>query len=169
MNAPVFNVLFVCTGNSARSILAEAILNRAGGGTFVGHSAGSHPTGTVNPNSLELLESLGHPTDGLRSKDWLEFAADDAPAIDFVFTVCDQAAGEICPVWPGRPVTAHWGLPDPAAVNGSKTEIAAAFMEAYRVLNNRIETFINLPLASLDAMSLQRRLDDIGRAGQESA
>jgi arsenate reductase (thioredoxin) len=169
MREKPYNVLFVCTGNSARSILAEAIMNRAGGGTFIGHSAGSHPTGTVNPNSLELLESLDHPTDLLRSKDWLEFAADGAPAIDFVFTVCDQAAGEICPVWPGQPITAHWGLPDPAAVNGTRAEIAAAFTETYRMLNNRIERFINLPLASLDTASLKLRLDDVGRERPESA
>lgn len=169
MSAKPYNVLFVCTGNSARSILAEAIMNRAGGGTFIGHSAGSHPTGTVNPNSLELLKSLDHPTDLLRSKDWLEFAADGAPAIDFVFTVCDQAAGEICPVWPGQPITAHWGLPDPAAVKGTRVEIAAAFTETYRMLNNRIERFINLPLASLDTASLKLRLDDVGHERPESA
>ena len=163
MSSKPYNVLFVCTGNSARSILAEAIMNRAGGGIFIGHSAGSHPTGAVNPNSLELLESLGHPTDMLRSKDWLEFAADDAPALDFVFTVCDQAGGEMCPVWPGRPASAHWGLPDPAAVDGTRAEIAAAFAETYRQLNHRIKAFINLPLASLDAVSLKQRLDDIGR------
>ena len=169
MREKPYNVLFVCTGNSARSILAEAIMNQAGGGTFIGHSAGSHPTGTVNPNSLELLKSLDHPTDLLRSKDWLEFAADGAPAIDFVFTVCDQAAGEICPVWPGQPITAHWGLPDPAAVKGTRLEIAAAFTETYRMLNNRIERFINLPLASLDTASLKLRLDDVGRERPESA
>lgn len=163
MSSQTYNILFVCTGNSARSILAEAIANRAGAGNFIGHSAGSHPTGTVNPNAMELLKSLDHPTDMLRSKDWLEFAADDAPALDFVFTVCDQAAGEVCPVWPGRPVSAHWGLPDPAAVNGTKAEITTAFTETYRMLNNRIEKFINLPLASLDALSLNQRLDDIGR------
>jgi len=156
-------VLFVCTGNSARSILAEAILNRAGRGTFNGFSAGSHPTGVVNPNGIELLKSLDHPTDNLRSKDWLEFAGVDAPKLDFIFTVCDNAAGEVCPVWPGQPVSAHWGLPDPAAVNGTKAEIAAAFTKTYRMLNNRIEAFVNLPLASLDAMSLQKYLDNIGR------
>jgi len=163
MNSRSYNVLFVCTGNSARSILAEAILNRAGGGAFNGFSAGSHPTGTVNPNAVTLLRSLGHPTDELRSKDWLEFAADDAPAIDFVFTVCDQAAGEACPIWPGHPVSAHWGLPDPAAVKGTPAEIAAAFAETYRMLTNRIQAFANLPLASLDALSLQAQLDKIGR------
>lgn len=164
-----YNVLFLCTGNSARSILAEAILNRAGGGAFIAHSAGSHPTGRINPHALELLKSLDHPTDMLRSKDWLEFAKPDAPALDFVFTVCDNAAGEVCPVWPGHPMTAHWGLPDPAAVTGSKAEIAAAFAGTYRMLNNRIETFINLPLASLEAMSLQKRLDGIGQDHTESA
>lgn len=163
MSPQTYNVLFVCTGNSARSILAEAIVNRTGHGRFKGFSAGSHPTGTVNPNAMELLESLGHPTDMFRSKDWLEFAAQDAPALDFVFTVCDQAAGEVCPIWPGQPVSAHWGLPDPAAVSGSKAEIAAAFAETYRMLNNRIEGFINLPLASLDKLTLKRRLDELGR------
>ena len=168
MNSKTYNVLFICTGNSARSILAEAIMNRAGGGTFIGYSAGSHPTGTVNPNALKLLESLDHPTDMLRSKDWLEFAGKDAPVLDFTFTVCDNAAGEVCPIWPGQPVSAHWGLPDPAAVNGTRAEIAAAFTETYRMLNNRIETFINLPLESLDALSLKQRLDDIGHNRPES-
>jgi arsenate reductase len=158
-----YNVLFICTGNSARSILAEAILNRAGNGTFNGFSAGSHPTGAINPNALELLRSLDHPTENLRSKNWQEFSEDDAPALDFTFTVCDNAAGEVCPVWPGQPMSAHWGLPDPAAVTGTRAEIAAAFTETYRMLNNRIETFVNLPLASLDALSLQNRLDGIGR------
>ena len=169
MSSKTYNVLFICTGNSARSILAEAILNRAGNGTFNGFSAGSHPTGAINPNALELLRSLDHPTENLRSKDWQEFAAEDAPVLDFTFTVCDNAAGEVCPVWPGQPMTAHWGLPDPAAVTGTKAEIAAAFTETYRMLNNRIEVFVNLPLASLDALSLKSRLDDIGRDQSESA
>lgn len=169
MSSKTYNVLFICTGNSARSILAEAILNRAGNGTFNGFSAGSHPTGAINPNALDLLRSLDHPTENLRSKDWQEFAAEHAPVLDFTFTVCDNAAGEVCPVWPGQPMTAHWGLPDPAAVTGTKAEIAAAFTETYRMLNNRIEVFVNLPLASLDALSLKSRLDDIGRDQSESA
>lgn len=169
MNAPTYNVLFLCTGNSARSILGEAIMNRSGAGRFKAFSAGSHPTGTVNPNAVALLKSLNHPTADLRSKDWLEFAGDDAPKLDFVFTVCDQAAGEMCPIWPGQPMSAHWGLPDPAAVTGTQAEIAAAFAETYRMLNNRIEIFANLPLESLDALSLQARLDEISQDLPESA
>jgi arsenate reductase len=169
MNAPTYNVLFVCTGNSARSILGEAIMNRSGAGRFKAFSAGSHPTGTVNPNAVALLKSLNHPTEGLRSKNWDEFAEEGAPKLDFVFTVCDQAAGKMCPIWPGQPMSAHWGLPDPAAVTGTQAEIAAAFAETYRMLNNRIEVFINLPLASLDALSLQARLDAIGQNLPESA
>jgi arsenate reductase len=169
MNAPTYNVLFVCTGNSARSILGEAIMNRSGAGRFKAFSAGSHPTGTVNPNAVALLKSLNHPTEGLRSKNWDEFAEEGAPKLDFVFTVCDQAAGKMCPIWPGQPMSAHWGLPDPAAVTGTQAEIAAAFAETYRMLNNRIEVFINLPLASLDALSLQARLDAIGQDLPESA
>lgn len=169
MNAPTYNVLFLCTGNSARSILGEAIMNRSGADRFKGFSAGSHPTGTVNPNAVALLKSLNHPTEGLRSKNWDEFAEEGAPKLDFVFTVCDQAAGKMCPIWPGQPMSAHWGLPDPAAVTGTQAEIAAAFAETYRMLNNRIEVFINLPLASLDALSLQARLDAIGQDLPESA
>jgi arsenate reductase len=169
MNAPTYNVLFVCTGNSARSILGEAIMNRSGAGRFKAFSAGSHPTGTVNPNAVALLKSLNHPTEGLRSKNWDEFAEEGAPKLDFVFTVCDQAAGEMCPIWPGQPMSAHWGLPDPAAVTGTQAEIAAAFAETYRMLNNRIEIFANLPLESLDALSLQARLDEIGQDLPESA
>jgi arsenate reductase len=169
MNAPAYNVLFICTGNSARSILGEAIMNRSGGGSFNAFSAGSHPTGMVNPDAVALLKSLNHPTEGLRSKNWDEFAEEGAPKLDFVFTVCDQAAGEMCPIWPGQPVSAHWGLPDPAAVTGTQAEIAAAFAETYRILDNRIEVFINLPLASLDALSLQARLDAIGQDLPESA
>jgi len=169
MNAPTYNVLFLCTGNSARSILGEAIMNRSGAGRFKAFSAGSHPTGTVNPNAVALLKSLNHPTEGLRSKNWDEFAEEGAPKLDFVFTVCDQAAGEMCPIWPGQPMSAHWGLPDPAAATGTQAEIAAAFAETYRMLNNRIEVFINLPLASLDALSLQARLDEIGQDLPESA
>lgn len=169
MNAPTYNVLFLCTGNSARSILGEAIMNRSGAGRFKAFSAGSHPTGTVNPNAVALLKSLNHPTEGLRSKNWDEFAEEGAPKLDFVFTVCDQAAGEMCPIWPGQPMSAHWGLPDPAAVTGTQAEIAAAFAETYRMLNNRIEIFANLPLESLDALSLQARLDEIGQDLPESA
>jgi protein-tyrosine-phosphatase len=157
-----FNVLFLCTGNSARSIIGEAIVNRDGRGDFHGYSAGSHPTGQVNPRTVALLARLGYPVEGLRSKSWDEFAAPGAPPLDFVFTVCDDAAGEVCPVWPGHPMTAHWGIPDPAAATGSDAEIALAFSDAYRVLHNRITLFMSLPLHSLDRMSLQRRLDDIG-------
>lgn len=169
MGSDHYNVLFICTGNSARSILAEAILNRLGAGRFKGFSAGSHPTGTVNPNAVALLKSLNHPTAELRSKDWLEFAEADAPDLDFVFTVCDQAGGEMCPIWPGQPVSAHWGLPDPASATGTQAEIAAAFAETYRMLNNRIGIFVNLPLASLDKLTLKARLDEIGAAEMESA
>jgi protein-tyrosine-phosphatase len=160
----IFNVLFLCTGNSARSIMGEAILNRDGLGRFRAYSAGSHPTGTVNPHALHALKIANYVTDGLRSKSWSEFAegVEGAPALDFVFTVCDDAAGEVCPVWPGQPMTAHWGLPDPAAVEGSDAEIAAAFAEAFRMLYNRISIFISLPMASLDKLSLQRALERIG-------
>jgi protein-tyrosine-phosphatase len=158
------NVLFLCTGNSARSIIAEAILNRAGRGLFRAFSAGSHPKGQVNPQTVALLKSLNYRTEELRAKSWDEFAEPGAPKLDFVFTVCDDAAAEVCPVWPGQPMTAHWGLPDPAAATGSPAEIGLAFSEAYRMLANRIEVFVNLPLASLDRLSLQRRLDDIGAA-----
>ena len=157
-----FNVLFLCTGNSARSILAEAILNRRGGGRFRAFSAGSHPTGTVNPGALELLERLGIPTDGLRSKAWHEYAAPGAPALDCVITVCDNAAGESCPVWPGQPVTAHWGVADPAAVAGT-AERAAAFREAFQTLDRRIGLLVRLPVAELDPQSLTHKIRDIGR------
>lgn len=159
----IFNVLFLCTGNSARSILGEAILNRSGAGRFEAYSAGSHPTGLVNPNAVRLLKSLNYETKNFRSKDWLEFTDKDAPSMDFVFTVCDQAANEVCPIWPGQPISAHWGLPDPAAVKGTEAEIAAAFAETYRMMNNRIEGFINLALPSLDKLALQKRLDEMGR------
>jgi protein-tyrosine-phosphatase len=157
-----FNVLFLCTGNSARSILAESILNRLGGGRFKAFSAGSHPRGAVNPAAIKLLAGMGYPTAGLRSKSWDEFAGPDAPPLDFVFTVCDDAAGEVCPIWPGQPMTAHWGLPDPAAATGTEAQIALAFADAYRVLNNRIGLFASLPIASLSRLSLQSRLDEIG-------
>lgn len=157
------NVLFLCTGNSARSIMAEAILKRVGAGRFKAYSAGSMPTGKVNPRALDLLKSLNHATDGFRSKSWETFSGPDAPKLDFVFTVCDNAASEVCPVWPGQPITAHWGLPDPAAVDGSAAEIGVAFADTYRMLNNRIGLFVNLPLSSLDRLSLQRRLDGIGQ------
>lgn len=158
-----FNVLFLCTGNSARSILAEAILNRDGQGRFRAFSAGSNPAGTVNPFAINLLRKLNFATDGLRSKNWEEFAGPDAPGMDFVFTVCDNAASEVCPIWPGQPMSAHWGVPDPAAEEGSDAQKAAAFTEAFRLLNNRIQIFINLPLVSLDHLSLQKQLDQIGR------
>ena len=156
------NVLFLCTGNSARSIMAEAIINREGAGRFTGYSAGSHPKGLINPHANALLRKLNHATDGVRSQSWDEFAGARAPAMDFVFTVCDNAANEVCPLWPGQPMSAHWGVPDPAAVVGTDAEKGLAFAEAYRMLFNRIAIFVNLPLASLDRLSLQRRLDEIG-------
>lgn len=159
----VYNVLFLCTGNSARSILAECILNREGKGRFRAFSAGSQPKGQVHPFAIELLKKLNHPTAGLRSKDWEEFAAPGAPVMEFVFTVCDNAANEVCPVWPGQPMTAHWGLPDPAAAEGTEAERHLAFADAYRMLLNRISIFTNLPMRSLDRLALQKRLDEIGR------
>jgi arsenate reductase len=158
-----FNTLFLCTGNSARSILAEAILEKLGTDKFRAFSAGSQPKGVINPHALALLNSLGYGTAGLRSKSWSEFARPGAPALDFVFTVCDNAAGEACPVWPGQPMTAHWGVPDPAAAAGSEAEIALAFKDAYRMLHRRIAAFTALPIRSLDALSLQQRLREIGR------
>jgi protein-tyrosine-phosphatase len=162
MSEPL-NVLFLCTGNSARSIIAEAIMNREGRGRFRAFSAGSHPKGEVNPHALELLRGLHYRTEGMRSKSWNEFARPGAPKLDFVFTVCDDAAAEACPIWPGQPMTAHWGMPDPAAATGAPALIALAFADTYRMLNNRIDVFINLPLAALDRLSLQRRLDEIGQ------
>jgi arsenate reductase len=156
------NVLFLCTGNSARSILAEVILNHVGGGRFRGHSAGSFPKGAVNPVALKLLRQLELPTAGLRSKSWDEFAQPGAPTLHFIFTVCDNAAGEVCPVWPGQPVTAHWGIPDPAAVTGPEAQQLQAFRAAFSALEHRIKAFTSLPLASLDRRALQQRLDDIG-------
>jgi arsenate reductase len=163
MSDQPYDVLFLCTGNSARSILAESILNRAGAGRFKAWSAGSMPTGKVNPFAIQLLESLRYPTDGLRSKSWDEFAGEGAPEFDFIITVCDNAAGEVCPIWPGKPMRAHWGIPDPAAAIGSDTDIALAFADAYRMLANRVNLFISLPIDKLDRMSLKRRMDDIGQ------
>lgn len=161
---PPFNVLFLCTGNSARSILAEVILNEEGGSRFRAFSAGSHPKGEVRPEAIRLLEKLGHRTAGLRSKSWDEFAAPGAPPLHFVITVCDNAAGEVCPLWPGQPMTAHWGIPDPAAALGSEAEVALAFGEAYKMLHRRILAFAALPLETLDRLALQRSIDQIGRA-----
>lgn len=158
-----FNVLFLCTGNSARSIMAEAIMNREGGGRFRAFSAGSQPKGQVHPHALDLLRRLNFEVDGLRPKSWHEFAEPDAPPLDFVFTVCDDAAGESCPVWPGRPVTAHWGVPDPAAAIGTEAEVRLAFASAFRMLENRISLFMSLPLRTLDRLTLQGQLDAIGR------
>jgi arsenate reductase (thioredoxin) len=158
-----FNVLFLCTGNSARSIMAEVIANREGLGRFVGYSAGSHTKGAVHPLTLDLLRRLNYDVSGLRSKSWEEFAKPGAPELDFVFTVCDDAANEACPVWPGQPMTAHWGVPDPAAVEGNEAERQLAFADTYRMLNQRISIFANLPLRSLNSMGLQERLDKIGR------
>jgi arsenate reductase len=163
MSTPL-KVLFLCTGNSARSIMAEAIMNSEGKGAFRAYSAGSFPKGQINPHTLTLLSKLGYPVEGLRSKSWDEFAIEDAPKLDFVFTVCDDAAGEVCPVWPGYPITAHWGIPDPAAAIGSEADIGLAFADAYRVLHNRITLFMSLPLDNRDRMSLQRRVEEIGRA-----
>ncbi len=160
----VYNVLFLCTGNSARSIIAEAIINRVGAGKFIGYSAGSDPKGEVNPHTIRLLKQLNYKTDEFRSKNWDEFARPGAPALDFVFTVCDNAANEVCPIWPGQPMSAHWGIPDPAAATGSDAEIALAFSDAYRLLNNRIAIFCALPFSSLDRLSLQKRLSDIGKS-----
>lgn len=161
--AKPFNVLFLCTHNSARSVLAEAILNKVGAGKFRAYSAGSQPRGQVNPNTIKLLDGLGYDTSIFSSKSWDEFAKPGAPQIDFIFTVCDDAAGETCPVWPGKPATAHWGIADPSAVKGSDVEVARAFQEAYRLLKNRIEVFAALPIHVLDGLSLASKLRDIGR------
>jgi arsenate reductase len=163
MAAKTYNVLFICTGNSARSILAEALMNNFGRGDFRAWSAGSHPTGTVNPLVLAELEALRLPTDGFRSKSWDEFVGPNAPQLDFVFTVCDNAAGEVCPTWPGQPMTAHWGVPDPAAVQGSEEQRRLAFKDTAVVLTRRIQLMLSLPLDKLDAMSLQSQLRDIGK------
>jgi protein-tyrosine-phosphatase len=163
MKQSIFNVLFLCTGNSARSILAEAVLNRVGAGRFKAWSAGSQPKGEVHPVAIELLRKLNYDTSFARSKDWDEFAGDDAESMDFVFTVCDNAANEVCPIWPGQPMTAHWGIPDPAAATGTDAEIHLAFSDAYRMLERRISIFTSLPLASLDKLALQKQLDEIGK------
>jgi arsenate reductase (thioredoxin) len=160
----LYNVLFLCTGNSARSILAESILNNRGRGRFKAYSAGSHPNGMVNPRALALLERMGLPTERLRSKAWDEFAQPGAPALDFVFTVCDNAAGEVCPVWPGQPMTAHWGQPDPAAVEGTELDKTNAFRDAFRMLERRIALFASLPISSLDNLALGRRVREIGKS-----
>jgi arsenate reductase len=162
MSDQVFNVLFLCTGNSARSILAEAILNRVGQGRFQAFSAGSQPKGEVHPYALQLLKSLNHETSFARSKSWEEFAVPGAPEMNFVFTVCDNAANEACPVWPGQPMTAHWGVPDPAAAEGTEAEKHLAFADTYRMLNNRISIFTSLPMQTLDKLALQKRLNEIG-------
>ena len=165
----LFNVLFLCTGNSARSIMGECILNRLGRGRFRAFSAGSHPKGEINPHTIETLKKLNYVTDDLRSKSWDEFAVPGAPELQFVFTVCDQAAQEVCPLWPGQPMSAHLGIPDPAAVEGNEAEQRIAFADAYRMLFNRISIFVNLPMASLDRLTLQRRLDEIGRPERPSS
>jgi protein-tyrosine-phosphatase len=167
MSEHPLNVLFLCTGNSARSILAEALVNHWGKGQFRGYSAGSHPKGQVHPIALELLKQMKLPTEGLRSKAWDEFAAPGAPKLDFVFTVCDNAAGEACPYWPGQPMTAHWGVADPAAVEGSDTEKWLAFRKAFKELENRIKIFTSLPIRSLDRIKLQERLDAIGKMNRD--
>ena len=163
MSDEIFNVLFLCSGNSARSILAEAILNRVGAGRFKAFSAGSQPKGKVHPYALQLLKSLNHDTSFARSKSWEEFAVPGAPEMNFVFTVCDNAAMEACPVWPGQPISAHWGVPDPAAVDGTEAEKHLAFAEAYRMLDNRISIFVNLPMKTIGKLALQARLHEIGR------
>jgi arsenate reductase (thioredoxin) len=160
----IYNVLFLCTGNSARSIIAEAILNREGHGKFKAFSAGSHPKGAVNPHALDLLRKFNYDLSTLRSKSWAEFAQAGSPDLDFVFPVCDNAAGEACPLWPGQPITAHWGIPDPAAATGSEAEIALAFRDAYRMLNRRIDLFLALPIQKLDHLVLTTRLKAIGRS-----
>lgn len=163
MTDRAYNVLFLCTGNSARSVIAEALLNRLGRGHFHAFSAGSRPRGELNPQAVRLLRGLGYDTGGMRSKSWDEFAAPGAPVFDFIFTVCDDAAGEECPIWPGHPMTAHWGIPDPAKAEGTAAQIGLAFAEAYRLLERRIELLVALPLASLDRLTLKGRLAEIGR------
>jgi arsenate reductase len=163
MTTPTYNVLFLCTGNSARSILAEALLNKKAKGSFSAYSAGSHPSGMVRPEALRQLELAGIATDGLRSKSWDEFAGPDAPKMNFVFTVCDNAANEVCPFWPGQPMTAHWGVPDPAAVKGTPEEIERAYRDAFSKLDRRIGLFLSLPLSTLGSVAIQKEIDSIGR------
>ena len=163
-----YNILFLCTGNSARSILAESIMNRVGEGRFKAWSAGSHPKGEVHPGALKLLGSMGYPLDGLRSKSWDEFESGGAPVFDFIFTVCDNAAGEVCPIWPGKPLRSHWGVADPAAAEGAEWEVDRAFAEAHRLLGNRIRLFASLPIEQLDGLSLEREMDAIGRTADQA-
>lgn len=165
----VYNVLFLCTGNSARSVMGEAIIDRLGQGRFKGYSAGSHPSRQVHPETINLLKRFNHPTDHLRSKDWSEFAQPDAPEMNFVFTVCDKAAGEVCPVWPGQPMSAFWPFPDPVHFEGTDAERSAMFADVYGQIHNRISIFVSLPLASLDKLTLQKRLDEIGQRQPENA
>jgi len=167
MAEKAYNVLFLCTGNSARSILGESIMNRHGKGQFRGYSAGSHPNGRVNPFAVALLKQLDFQTEGLRSKSWGEFATPDSLHLDFVITVCDNAAGEVCPYWPGQPMTAHWGIPDPAAVEGTNVEKMTAFRQAFRAMETRIQLFLSLPIASIDRMRLKERMDAIGKTPSE--
>jgi arsenate reductase (thioredoxin) len=169
MREQLYHVLFLCTHNSARSVIAECILNRLGHGRFKAYSAGSQPSGQIHPNALALLKKLNYDTSGVRSKSWEEFTGPDAPQLDFVFTVCDDAAEEVCPVWPGQPMTAHWGVPDPSRATGTKAERGYAFANAHRMLNQRISIFVSLPMRSLDKLSLQKRLDEIGRRREEPA
>lgn len=169
MTSRPLNVLFLCTHNSSRSIIAEAVLNRLGEGRFQAYSAGSQPSGRVHPYALALLQNVGYETAHLRSKSWEEFTAPQAPNLDFVFTVCDNAANEVCPVWPGQPISAHWGLPDPSAAPGTESERRFAFADTHRMLHQRISTFVSLPIVSLDKLSLQKRLDDIGSSDAVSA
>jgi arsenate reductase len=168
MQDKTFNVLFLCTGNTARSVLAEALLNAMAGTRFNAFSAGSHPKGTVNPYAIELLQKNRLPTEGLRSKSWDEFAQPGAPPLDFVFTVCDNAAGEVCPVWPGQPMTAHWGIDDPAAVEGSDEQKRKAFFKAYTELSRRLSIFVSLPMDKLDRLALKKRLDEIGKVTERT-
>jgi arsenate reductase len=169
MSSKIYNVLFICTGNSARSIMAEAILNNLGHGRFIAYSAGSHASGKINPYALELIKSNGLPHEHLRSKSWDEFAQPEAPQLDFVFTVCDKAAGEVCPVWPGQPMTAHWGVEEPSSVEGTEEEKRKAFSTAFRILHRRLSLFTSLPIDSLDNLSLKRELDTIGSVKVEGA
>ena len=169
MSDKPFHVLFLCTHNSARSVMAECILNRLGRGRFIAYSAGSQPSGKINPMVAELLSKLNYPVTALRSKDWLEFAQPDAPKMDFVFTVCDQAAGEVCPIWPGQPMTAHWGFADPASFVGSDVEVRLKIAEIYRQIERRLELFVSLPLGSLDKLSLRARLANLGQQSDKSA